>query len=137
MSHVAPDLVQKVLEGQDPLHTLGSGEQIRHYIYGGDLAEGFVTAVAHSQTHHEDFNPSNEQGTTVQQLARLIWRKIEGGDRLLRIVRDEPFAYDVPRRVPATGKAKWVLTYEATTTLDEMLDEVIPWIARAIEAGTI
>jgi nucleoside-diphosphate-sugar epimerase len=26
MSHVVPDLVQKVLKGQDPLHILGSGE---------------------------------------------------------------------------------------------------------------
>ena len=31
MSHVVPDLVQKILKGQDPLHILGSGDQIRHY----------------------------------------------------------------------------------------------------------
>ena len=43
MSHVVPDLVQKVLKGQDPLHILGDGEQIRHYTYGGDLARGIVT----------------------------------------------------------------------------------------------
>ncbi len=40
MSHVVPDLVQKVLKGQDPLHILGDGSQIRHYTYGGDLARG-------------------------------------------------------------------------------------------------
>ena len=27
MSHVVPDLVQKVLKGQDPLHILGDGQQ--------------------------------------------------------------------------------------------------------------
>ncbi len=42
MSHVVPDLVQKVLKGQDPLHILGDGEQVRHYTYGGDLARGIV-----------------------------------------------------------------------------------------------
>ena len=47
MSHVVPDLVQKVLKGQDPLHILGTGEQIRHYTYGGDLARGIVTAMEH------------------------------------------------------------------------------------------
>ena len=41
------------------------------------------------------------------------------------------------RRVPATDKAKRVLGFEATTSLDEMLDEVIPWIAQAIESGSI
>src|ERR1700685_3105752 len=30
MSHVVPDLVQKVLKGQDPLHVMGSGDEIRH-----------------------------------------------------------------------------------------------------------
>ena len=40
MSHVVPDLVQKVLKGQDPLHILGDGSQVRHYTYGGDLATG-------------------------------------------------------------------------------------------------
>src|SRR6201987_1588318 len=34
MSHVVPDLVQKVLKGQDPLHILGSGEQVRRYAAG-------------------------------------------------------------------------------------------------------
>ena len=42
MSHVVPDLVQKVLKGQDPLHILGDGNQVRHYTYGGDLARGIV-----------------------------------------------------------------------------------------------
>ena len=45
MSHVVPDLVQKVLKGQDPLHILGDGIQVRHYTYGGDLARGIVTAM--------------------------------------------------------------------------------------------
>ena len=45
---------------------------------------------------------------------------------------DEPFAHDVQRRVPSTEKAKLALGFEATTSLDEMLDEVIPWIEKAI-----
>ena len=55
----------------------------------------------------------------------------------LRIVNDEPFTYDVQRRIPDVGKAKRILGFEATTSLDQMLDEVIPWIASAVEAGTI
>ena len=42
MSHVVPDLVQKIVKGQDPLHILGDGDQVRHYTYGGDLARGIV-----------------------------------------------------------------------------------------------
>jgi UDP-glucose 4-epimerase len=137
MSHVVPDLVQKILKGQDPLHILGSGDQIRHYTYGGDLASGIVTAMAHPQALNEDFNLSTAESTTVLQLAGLIWRKIKGEEVPLRVIHDDPFAHDVQRRIPATDKAKRVLGFEATTTLDEMLDTVIPWIAQAIDAGTI
>jgi UDP-glucose 4-epimerase len=137
MSHVVPDLVQKVLKGQDPLHVLGSGEQIRHYTYGGDLARGVVTAMEHPDAHNEDFNLSTAESTTVRELAEAIWRKVKGPETPLRLVHDDPFEYDVQRRVPATDKAKRVLGFEATTSLDAMLDEVIPWIAQAIQKGTI
>ena len=50
---------------------------------------------------------------------------------------DEAYEYDVQRRVPDTEKAKKVIGFEATTTLDQMLDEVIPWIHAAVKAGTI
>ncbi|MGD0602010.1 MAG: NAD-dependent epimerase/dehydratase family protein [Streptosporangiaceae bacterium] len=137
MSHVVPDLVQKVLKGQDPLHILGSGDQIRHYTYGGDLAVGVVTAMERQEARNEDFNLSTVESTTVRELAEVIWRKVRGTGVPLRLVHDEPFEYDVHRRVPATDKAKRVLGFEATTTLDTMLDEVIRWIDAAIKAGTI
>jgi UDP-glucose 4-epimerase len=137
MSHVVPDLVCKIVKGQDPLHILGSGDQLRHYTYGGDLARGIVTAMAHPRAANQDFNISTAEGSTVTQLAGIIWRKIRGPDAPLRLVRDQPFEHDVQRRVPAVGKARRLLGFEATTTLDQMLDEVIPWITRSIEAGTI
>ncbi len=137
MSHVVPDLVQKILKGQDPLHILGSGEQVRHYTYGGDLAAGVVTAMEHEDALNEDFNLSTAESTTVRQLAELIWRKVKGEGVPLRLVHDDPFQNDVQRRVPDTEKAKKILGFEATTTLDQMLDEVIPWIEAAIKSGTI
>ncbi len=137
MSHVVPDLVQKVLKGQNPLHILGEGNQIRHYTYGADLARGIVDAMSHPAALNEDFNLSTAQGNTVIELAEAIWRKIKGPDVPLRLVHDPAFEYDVQRRVPAVDKARDVLGFEATTTLDEMLDEVVPWIEQAMKDGTI
>ena len=137
MSHVVPDLVQKVLRGQDPLHILGDGSQVRHYTYGGDLARGIVDTIDHPKALCEDFNLSTAESTTVLELAQLIWTKIKGPGVPLRVTRDDPFTYDVQRRVPSTEKAKLILGFEATTPLSAMLDEVIPWIRTAIEAGTI
>jgi UDP-glucose 4-epimerase len=137
MSHVVPDLVQKVLKGQDPLHLLGDGSQIRHYTYGGDLARGIADALEHPDALNEDFNLSTAESTTVLELADAIWRKVKGPGVPLRVVHDEPFAYDVQRRVPSTEKAKRILGFEATTSLSAMLDEVIPWLRQAIADGVI
>ena len=137
MSHVVPDLVQKIVKGQDPLHILGDGTQVRHYTYGGDLAKGIVTAMEHPAARNEDFNLSTAQSTTVSELAEVIWLKIKGPDVPLSIVSDDAFEHDVAKRVPSVDKARDVLGFEATTTLDEMLDEVIPWIAQAVTDGRI
>ncbi len=136
MSHVVPDLVQKVLKGQDPLHILGDGSQVRHYTYGGDLASGIVTAMEHPAALNDDFNLSTATSTTVLQLAETIWTKIRG-DSEFRYVSDTPFEHDVACRIPSTEKAASILGFEAKTSLSDMLDEVIPWIARAVDEGTI
>ena len=137
MSHVVPDLVQKVLKGQRPLHLLGDGMQVRHYTYGGDLARGIVTAMEHPAAKNDGFNLSTQTSTTVLELAELIWRKIHGHDVAFEWTSDEPFEHDVQCRIPSTVKARDVLGFEATTTLDRMLDEVIPWIREAIADGRI
>jgi nucleoside-diphosphate-sugar epimerase len=137
MSHVVPDLCQKVLKGQDPLHILGDGEQVRHYTYGGDLARGIRLAMESPRAVNEDFNLSTAQSTTVSELAEAIWLKVHGPDRPLHLVSDPPYEHDVQRRAPDVNKAREVLGFEATTSLDEMLDEVIPWVRDEIEAGRI
>ena len=137
MSHVVPDLVQKILKGQDPLHILGGGDQVRHYTYGGDLARGVVLAMESEAAHNEDFNLSTAQGTTVLELAEAIWRKLKGPDVPFRFTSDPGYEYDVQKRVPSVQKSKDVLGFEALTTLDELLDEVIPWIEMAVAEGLI
>ena len=137
MSHVVPDLVQKILKGQDPLHILGDGSQVRHYTYGGDLARGIAECVERSEALNEDFNISTATGHTVLELAEIIWKKIKGPDEAFRYVSDVPFEHDVQRRVPSVEKAERVLGFRAETSLERMLDEVIPWIDQAIQEGNI
>ena len=137
MSHVVPDLVQKVLKGQDPLHVLGNGQQVRHYTYGGDLAQGIATAMEHPDAQNEDFNLSTAQSTTVLELAEMIWRRVHGPGVPFRYVSDPPFQHDVRCRIPEVSKARRVLGFEARTTLEEMLEEVIPWVRTSLAEGRI
>ena len=137
MSHVVPDLVQKTVKGQDPLHILGSGGQIRHYTYGGDLARGIRLCLESEAAVNQDFNLSTPVSTTVLELAEQIWRRIHGDAKPFRYVSDKPFLYDVQKRVPSVEKAERLLGFRAETSLDAILDEVIPWIVEQVRIGGI
>jgi len=137
MSHVVPDLVQKVVKGQDPIHLLGAGSQVRCYTYGGDLARGILTAMFHEKAENEDFNLSTPVATNVLELAELIWSKVHGDGKPFRWVSDPPYPHDVQMRIPDTRKAREVLGFEAMTPLSGVLDEVIPWVEKEIAEGRI
>lgn len=136
LSHVVPDLVQKIVKGQDPLHILGQGNQIRHYTYAGDLAKGIILCVEKPEALNEDFNISTPVSTTVLELAEAIWKMINT-DKPFRYVSDTPFTYDVQKRVPDVSKAKKMLGFKAETSLESALNEIIPWIEHQIEIGGI
>jgi nucleoside-diphosphate-sugar epimerase len=136
MSHVVPDLIQKVAKGQDPLHILGDGNQVRHYTYGGDLARGIRVCIERPEAVNDDFNISTAESTTVLELAQLIWQKMRPGVPF-RYVSDAPFRYDVQKRVPDVTKAERVLGFTATTPLSTILDTVIPWVRQQVEYGNI
>lgn len=134
LSHVLPDLVLKALLGQNPLHILGDGSQVRCYTYGGDLARGIRMAMESPAAVNEDFNLSTSRATSVRELAELIWARIHPGTPL-RLAHDDSYPYDVKYRVPATEKAARVLGYSADTPLESVIDEVIAWIRERIDAG--
>ena len=107
LSHVVPDLVLKVLKGQDPLHILGDGSQVRHYTYGGDLAHGIRLAMESPRRRSTRTStcrpPLRRRSSSWPQ---TIWRKIHGPDREFRYVSDPPFEHDVQMRVPDVRKAR-------------------------------
>lgn len=99
-------------------------------------SRGIVTTLEHPAALNEDFNLSTAQSTTVLELAENIWNRINPGQEF-RWVSDEPFEFDVQKRVPNVAKASELIGFEATTTLDAMLDVVVPWVVEAIDQGLI
>jgi nucleoside-diphosphate-sugar epimerase len=137
MSHVVPDLVQKIVRGQNPLRILGTGEQIRCYTYGGDLAKGIYLSLENSRALNEDFNLSTAETTTVLELAKLIWTRVYDSTTEFNYILEPAFEYDVQKRIPDVTKAQEILGFQASTSLVGMLREVIPWIKEAIKNNLI
>lgn len=127
MSHVLPDLINKVLLGQNPLHLLGSGEQVRCYTNGKDIARGIRMVMESEAAINEDFNISTPTPTTVLELARLVWKKING-DKEFSYICDDPMTHDVQFRLPDVSKAERLLGFKAEIDLEESVDEVVGYI---------
>ena len=134
LSHVVPDLILKTMMADDSIEILGNGNQIRHYTYGEDLAKGIVMLLDHENAKNDDFNLSTSESTSVLDLAEKIWKKLKP-EKEFKYISTDPYEYDVQKRIPSTEKAKNLLGFEANTSLDEMLDIVIPWIKDAHTKG--
>ena len=129
MSHVLPDLINKTLKGQNPLHILGEGNQIRCYTNGKDLARAMRMVIESDKAINNDFNLSTPVATTVLELANLIWETINP-KQPFTYVSDEPFIYDVQKRIPDVTKAKEILGFEAEISLEESVREVIEYMKK-------
>jgi UDP-glucose 4-epimerase len=136
MSHVLPDLAQKVLKGQNPLHILGDGGQLRCYTHGSDLARGIRLCIEQPEALNEDFNLSIATPTTVLELAELVWREVNG-DRPFAVTCDPPFEHDVQCRIPDTAKAERLLGFRAEVSVRNSVREVVDWIRGEIAAGRL
>jgi nucleoside-diphosphate-sugar epimerase len=127
MSHVLPDLVNKILKGQNPLHILGCGDQVRCYTNGIDLAHGIRLVIESDKAINNDFNISTSTATSVLELSEKIWGYLRPDEPFTHVC-ETGYEYDVQKRVPDTSKAKELLGFEAIITLDNSIQEVINYM---------
>jgi len=85
---------------------------------------------------NEDFNLSTRQSTTVLELAELVWHEIYE-DEPLSYESDEPFLYDVQKRVPDVSKAERILGFTAEIPIEQSVREVVAWVRQEIVHGRI
>jgi nucleoside-diphosphate-sugar epimerase len=123
-SHVVPDFISRILQGEYPLVIYGTGKQIRHYAYAEDIAEGFYQCIVNKNALNNDFNLSTSEGISVLELAKLIWNKLNKSKEFKYILK-EGYKYDVEKNIPDVSKTKNILGFECKTSLSDTLDIII------------
>jgi UDP-glucose 4-epimerase len=135
IAHVFADIIQGLLvEKKNPLPILGDGEQVRCFIWIDDVASAIATYLEDARTDGEVFNLGNPQPLQVKDLAKKIFDlgRERGfnipGQKLafqhLPIYRD-----DVRSRIPSIEKARMILSWQPTTTVDEALEMCVDRVA--------
>jgi nucleoside-diphosphate-sugar epimerase len=135
IAHAVPDLIRKVLSGQQPLEIFGSGEQTRTLTHVDDIADGIVTAVGHPAAVNEDFNISASDERTVAEIARVVWEAC-GRDPADFELRHLPsFEVDVQRRWPSVEKAERVLGWRAQVDVETGIADTVRWLREQQEVA--
>jgi nucleoside-diphosphate-sugar epimerase len=70
-SHVIPAIIDRVLNGEDPLLIWGSGEQSRAFIHRDDVAEAFILLTG-GKCFGKPVNVGESQDIKIKDLARKI-----------------------------------------------------------------
>lgn len=129
-AHAIPDLVRKVLEGQQPIEILGDGEQTRCFTHVEDIAMATICAIESPKAINEDFNIGTSEETRILDLAKMIWTACnKPGEPSFKFVPS--FDYDIRRRVPDVEKARLFLGWQAKWRIRDRLPEVVAWIREA------
>jgi UDP-glucose 4-epimerase len=134
IAHAVPDLIRKVLSGQQPLEIFGSGEQTRTLTHVDDIANGIVTALGHPAAVNEDFNISASDERTVAEIARIVWEACGRDPSEFELRHVPSFEVDVQRRWPSVQKAERLLGWKAQIDLETGIPGTVEWLREQQEA---
>jgi len=138
IAHVFADFIQRLLvEGRNPMPIFGDGEQVRCFTWIDDVASAIATHLDDPRTSGESFNLGNPHPITMKELAQKIFdlgrrRGFDIPGERLELEHTPIYGDDVRIRIPAIEKARSLLGWGPTVTLDEALDICIDRIASRV-----
>jgi UDP-glucose 4-epimerase len=128
IAHMVPDVIRKVLRGQQPLQIFGDGTQTRTLTHVDDIADGIVTATASPAGLNEDFNISASDERTVAEIARIIWEACGRPADDFALEHLPTFEVDVVRRWPSVEKAERLLGWRAQIDIHDGIARTVQWL---------
>jgi len=123
-SHVIPALIRKVIERHDPVEVWGDGTAIKDLIFIDDLTRGMLLAMEKLDKFMPINLGSGEQ-TSIKEIIETVIQ-IDGYNNA-RIVFDTSKPTMLPKMLVDVTRAKEVLGFKTTTSLEDGLRMTIEW----------
>ncbi|MHB8352800.1 MAG: NAD-dependent epimerase/dehydratase family protein [Thermoplasmata archaeon] len=125
---VVPAAIHRVLRGEPPL-VYDSGSQTRCFTFINDIIAG-LSATLGPNAVGKTFNFGNEQEHTISEVVDVVLRACGGSLRPSYVKTAQVLGdgyEDVPRRVPDSSRARELLGWVATTSLEEGVRATVDW----------
>jgi UDP-glucose 4-epimerase len=126
---VVANFLRQALAGE-PLTVHGDGGQSRSFTYIDDVVRGTLLAGFTPEAEGRVFNLGSTRETTILELAELI-KVAVGSDAPIACTSYESYYgagfEDTRRRVPDISRARNILEWEPSITLEDGLARTIEW----------
>ncbi len=127
---VVPRFMQWALKNE-PIQVYGDGEQQRCFCNVKDAVQGIIALSQAEAAVGQVFNIGSQEEVTIRQLAERV-KERSGSTSEIRLIPyneayDDDGFEDFRRRVPGIEKTRQMVKWEATTSLDTTLDQMIDY----------
>lgn len=122
--HVIPALIRRAVEKENPFVVWGTGEEVRDFLHITDLARGCLLMLEKCA----DCTPVNlgyGKIVTIKEVVQMVLKA--AGHENAEVVFDSTKPTTIPFRMVDTSRAKEILNFEPTVSLEEGLADTVEW----------
>jgi UDP-glucose 4-epimerase len=126
---VIPRFVRWALANES-IQVYGDGRQTRCFANVSDVVKAIITLSETPAAEGEIFNIGSQEEISILELAERVKARIDSSSEILLVPYDEAYEEgfeDMRRRVPNTDKIKALTGWQAKTSLEETLDQVVAY----------
>jgi UDP-glucose 4-epimerase len=134
---VVPRFVHSAMKNE-PIYIHGSGEQSRCFGHVSDVVDGLVKLLETPICFGQVINLGNDEETSIKAMAEKAISMTASSSELKYIPYEEAYGEgfeDMMRRVPSLEKAKRLIAYQPTRTLEDIINDVARESSNEIAAG--
>ena len=127
---VVPNFIRQALAGE-PLTVYDDGMRTRSFCYVSDLVEGMVRLLYSGDPY--PVNMGNPREMTILEFARTVLRVTGSQSEIVFVHPEDERTKDDPMvRQPDISRAKQVLDWQPSVSLDEGLEKTVDWFRQRL-----
>ncbi len=135
---VVPNFVKSALMDK-PLYVHGDGTQSRCFGHVYDVVEGLTKVIETPECFGQVVNLGNAEEVTIKELAEKAIKMTGSSSEIVYIPYEEAYGEgfeDMQRRVPSLEKAKRLVGYQPTRTLETIINDVAEQFREELKTET-
>jgi UDP-glucose 4-epimerase len=124
---VIPTLIKQAL-AREPLTVFGTGNQTRCFSHVHDIATAMAKLLNTKQAYGEIVNLGSTESVSIRDLAEKIKLKTKSKSKIIMVPYKKAYSdtfEDMQKRLPDVAKAKKLIGYKPTYTLDQIISSIL------------